>query len=112
MPDAHESCRKAPSQPHKCSRFIVYSRGRPKSARGKIWERRKVYEVGSGVVSRLGRFLDFAGPERNPPLGIRLRPGSFPAELQLICKPVQRVEREFNSKTTVAFTLILGFVRG
>ena len=25
MPDAHESCRKAPSQPHNCSRFIVYT---------------------------------------------------------------------------------------
>ena len=26
MPDAHESCRKAPSQPHNCSRFIVYTK--------------------------------------------------------------------------------------
>src|SRR5215472_5284370 len=25
MPDAHESCRNAPSQPHNCSRFIFYS---------------------------------------------------------------------------------------
>lgn len=26
LPDAHESCRKTPSQPHACSRFIVYSK--------------------------------------------------------------------------------------
>ena len=26
MPDAHESCRNAPDQPHNCSRFIVYSK--------------------------------------------------------------------------------------
>src|SRR5499427_2330844 len=30
MPDAPESCRKAPSQPHNCSRFIVYSKPRKK----------------------------------------------------------------------------------
>ena len=30
MPDAHESCRNAPSQPHKCSRFIVYTNPRKK----------------------------------------------------------------------------------
>src|SRR5579872_1375876 len=31
MPDAHESCRKAPSQPHKCSRFIVYTNPQEKA---------------------------------------------------------------------------------
>jgi len=31
MPDAHESCRNAPSQPHKCSRFIVYTKAYEKA---------------------------------------------------------------------------------
>ena len=30
MPDAHESCTNAPSQPHNCSRFIVYTNLFPK----------------------------------------------------------------------------------
>jgi hypothetical protein len=34
MPDAHESCRNAPDQPHACSRFIVYNKEFTKAQEG------------------------------------------------------------------------------
>lgn len=59
LPDAHESC-KAPDQPPNCSRFIVYTRGWQKSARGNRFFRRKVY-----------------GPCRRPRFGVSAIPALF-----------------------------------
>ena len=67
MPDAHESCKIAPSQPHNCSRFIVYSTCRRRSARGDLIFPRKGYRSGSpGAVreSALPREGAFPGPKR------------------------------------------------
>jgi len=49
MPDAHESCRKAPSQPHNCSRFIVYTKPSGKAQEAIAFFPRKF----TGLVPRL-----------------------------------------------------------
>jgi len=56
MPDAHESCRKAPSQPHKCSRFILYSRRVRKIASGNF-KNAQVYQFGPSDGSKKSRRL-------------------------------------------------------
>jgi len=56
MPDAHESCRKAPSQPHNCSRFIVYTKPCAKAQGGICFFARKF----TGMVLRSsGAIRDF-----------------------------------------------------
>src|SRR5215471_11752330 len=52
MPDAHESCRNAPSQPHKCSRFTVYIKPSGKTQECICFLARKFTEVVRTVSTR------------------------------------------------------------
>ena len=52
MPDAHESCRNAPSQPHKCSRFTVYIKPSGKTQECICFLARKFTEMVRTVSTR------------------------------------------------------------